>query len=218
MKQNKITLIALGAILITATTFSSCNTTTEKTEIASEETQNNKTTNNLNIEIMGTTITLKGNEFQTVGKLPEVGSELKNFTLTDGSLDEKTLDDYKGQFLVLNIFPSIDTPVCAQSVRTFNEKAASMENTKVLCISKDLPFAQANFCSSEGIENVINLSDFRTNFGHEFGLEIANGPLKGLLSRAVIIVNPEGKVIHTEQVPEIGQEPNYEMAISAIAM
>lgn len=218
MKQNKITLIALGAILITATTFSSCNTTTEKTEIASEETQNNQATNNLNIEIMGTTITLKGNEFQTVGKLPEVGSELKNFTLTDGSLDEKTLDDYKGQFLVLNIFPSIDTPVCAQSVRTFNEKAASMENTKVLCISKDLPFAQAKFCSSEGIENVINLSDFRTNFGHEFGLEIANGPLKGLLSRAVIIVNPEGKVIHTEQVPEIGQEPNYEMAISAIAM
>lgn len=218
MKQNKITLIALGAILFTATTFSSCNTTTEKTEIASEETQNNQATNNLNIEIMGTTITLKGNEFQTVGKLPEVGSELKNFTLTDGSLDEKTLDDYKGQFLVLNIFPSIDTPVCAQSVRTFNEKAASMENTKVLCISKDLPFAQAKFCSSEGIENVINLSDFRTNFGHEFGLEIANGPLKGLLSRAVIIVNPEGKVIHTEQVPEIGQEPNYEMAISAIAM
>src|SRR5690554_2163900 len=218
MKQNKITLIALGAILFTATTFSSCNTTKEKTEIASEETQNNKTTNNLNIEIMGTTITLKGNEFQTVGKLPEVGSELKNFTLTDESLDEKTLDDYKGQFLVLNIFPSIDTPVCAQSVRTFNEKAASMENTKVLCISKDLPFAQAKFCSSEGIENVINLSDFRTNFGHEFGLEIANGPLKGLLSRAVIIVNPEGKVIHTEQVPEIGQEPNYEMAISAIAM
>lgn len=218
MKQNKITLIALGAILITATTFSSCDTTTEKTEITSEETQNNQATNNLNIEIMGTTITLKGNEFQTVGKLPEVGSELKNFTLTDGSLGEKTLADYKGQFLVLNIFPSIDTPVCAQSVRTFNEKAASMENTKVLCISKDLPFAQANFCSSEGIENVINLSDFRTNFGHEFGLEIANGPLKGLLSRAVIIVNPEGKVIHTEQVPEIGQEPNYEMAISAIAM
>ncbi|MFA5573799.1 MAG: thiol peroxidase [Brumimicrobium sp.] len=165
---------------------------------------------------MGTTITFKGNPLQTAGKLPEVGTKIKSFTLTDKELNEKTFEDFKGQNLVLNIFPSINTPVCAQSVRTFNEKAANLDNTKVLCISKDLPFAQAQFCGSEGIENVENLSDFRNNFGKDFGVEMIEGPLKGLHSRAVIVVNPEGQIVYTEQVPEIGQEPNYEAALGVI--
>lgn len=165
---------------------------------------------------MGTQITFHGNPIHTNGKLPEAGTQLQNFTLTNGDLGEQNWDDFKGQNLVLNIFPSINTPVCAQSVRTFNEKAAGLANTKVLCISKDLPFAQAQFCGAEGIENVINLSDFRSNFGEEMGVEIVDGPLKGLLSRAVVVVNPEGKILHSEQVSEIAEEPNYEAALAAL--
>jgi len=169
-----------------------------------------------NLDGTTTMITLKGKPVHTVGKLPATGTQLKDFTLTTLSLEEKTLNDFKGTFLVLNIFPSINTPVCAASVREFNKAAAGMKNTKVLCISKDLPFAQKQFCGAEGIENVEMLSDFRNDFGHEFGVQMADGPLKGLLSRAVIVTDPQGKIIYEQQVPEIGQEPDYAAALAAL--
>lgn len=162
-----------------------------------------------------TTITLKGNPIHTVGKLPAVGTEAKNFTLTADDLSDKSLSDFKGKNIILNIFPSVNTGVCSKSVRTFNEDAANLSNTVVLCISKDLPFAQAQFCGAEGIKNVVMLSDFRTDFGHEYGVQIADGPLKGLLSRAVVVINPEGKIVYEEQVPEIAHEPNYDAALAA---
>ena len=176
-----------------------------------------KTINNTDMENKnGTTVTLHGDPVHTVGTLPEVGTDIKDFTLTDVNLQEKSLDDFKGKYIVMNIFPSINTGVCAKSVRKFNEDAAKLDNTTVLCISKDLPFAQKEFCGAEGIENVVMLSDFRNDFGQNYGVQIVDGPMKGLLSRAVIVVNPEGKIIYEEQVPEIGQEPDYEGAINAI--
>lgn len=162
-------------------------------------------------------ITFKGDNVNTVGTLPAVGTEAKDFTLTGTDLSDKSLSNYKGKNVILNIFPSINTGVCAQSVRKFNEEAAGLDNTVVLCISKDLPFAQAEFCGAEGIQNVEMLSDFRTNFGEEYGVQMADGPLKGLHSRAVVVINPQGEITYEEQVPEIGQEPNYDAAIKAIA-
>lgn len=163
------------------------------------------------------TVTLKGNEIHTSGNLPEKGSACPDFKLTKTDLSIATMADFKGSNLVLNIFPSVDTGTCAQSVRTFNEKASALKNTKVLCISRDLPFAMARFCGAEGLDQVISLSDFRDhNFGKAFGLEFTDGPLQGLLSRAVIAVNAEGKVIYTEQVPEIVDEPNYEAVLKAL--
>ena len=164
----------------------------------------------------GTTVTLHGAPFHTNGKLPVVGSNVKDFTLTDVSLTEKTLKDYSGKYIIMNIFPSVNTGVCAKSVRKFNEEASALNNTVVLCISKDLPFAQKAFCGAEGIENVVMLSDFRNDFGKENGVLLTDGPMKGLLSRAIIVVNPEGKIIYTQQVPEIGEEPDYTKAIGAI--
>lgn len=164
----------------------------------------------------GTTITMGGNAVHTVGKLPAVGTEVKNFTLTGIDLKDKTLADYKGKYVIMNIFPSVNTGVCSKSVRKFNQDAAGLKNTAVLCISKDLPFAQKAFCGAEGINNVVMLSDFRTDFGNSYGVQIADGPMKGLLSRAVIVVNPEGKIVYEQQVPEIGQEPDYTAAIAAI--
>ncbi len=163
------------------------------------------------------TITLKGNAIATIGDLPEVGSQAPNFTLIKNDLSSSTLADYQGAKVVLNIFPSIDTGTCAASVRQFNTEAAELENTKVLCISRDLPFAQARFCGAEGIDNVINLSDFATaDFGKDYNLLIANGPLKDLHSRAVIVLDENGKVLYTEQVPEIVDEPNYKAALEAL--
>lgn len=163
------------------------------------------------------TITFKGNPVHTVGNLPAVGSKLPNFTLIDTSLKEVKNTDFEGKYLVLNIFPSVDTGVCAASVRQFNERAASRDNVRVLCISKDLPFAHKRFCGSEGIENVISASDFRSpEFGINYGVTMVDGPLAGLLSRAVIVADPSGTVIYTEQVPEIAQEPNYDAALAAI--
>ncbi|NOR88423.1 MAG: thiol peroxidase [Bacteroidales bacterium] len=162
-------------------------------------------------------ITLKGNPFHTVGELPKVGNMAPAFKLVKDDLSEKTLADYKGFKLVLNVFPSLDTGTCAASVRRFNADASKLENTKVLCISKDLPFAQARFCGAEGLEDVENLSDFRYNsFGKDYGLEIADGPLAALESRVVLILNEEGKVIYTQQVTEITEEPNYEEALAAL--
>lgn len=164
----------------------------------------------------GTAITLGGKAIHTVGKLPAVGTPVKSFTLTGVDLADKTLADYKGKYVIMNIFPSVNTGVCSRSVRKFNEDAAGLKNTAVLCISKDLPFAQKQFCGAEGINNVVMLSDFRSDFGSSYGVQIADGPMKGLLSRAVIVVDPAGKIVYEQQVPEIGQEPNYTAAITAI--
>lgn len=165
---------------------------------------------------MGTAITLGGKPIHTIGKLPAVGTPVKSFTLTGVDLADKTFADYKGKYVIMNIFPSVNTGVCSKSVRKFNEDAASLKNTTVLCISKDLPFAQKQFCGAEGINNVVMLSDFRSDFGNVYGVKIADGPMKGLLSRAVIVVDPSGKIVYEQQVPEIGQEPDYTAAIAAI--
>lgn len=163
------------------------------------------------------TITLHGNTIHTLGNLPKNGSEAQDFTLTKGDLSATTLEAYKGKKVVMNIFPSIDTGTCAQSVRQFNKDAGALENTVVLCISKDLPFAQGRFCGAEGIENVEMLSDFRDgNFGKTYQVEFTDGPLQSLHSRAIVVLNEEGKVIHTEQVPEIVDEPDYKAALEAL--
>ncbi len=162
-------------------------------------------------------ITLKGSTIHTLGNLPLVGTYAPDFKLTKSDLSLVSLNDYKGSRLILNIFPSIDTGTCAKSVRKFNEEASKLDNTKVLCISKDLPFAQTRFCGAEGIVNVEMLSDFRDgNFGKSYNLDFTDGPLQGLHSRAVLVLNSEGKVIYAEQVPEIVDEPNYNAAMEAL--
>lgn len=163
------------------------------------------------------TITLKGNEINTSGNLPAVGATAKDFQLIGVDLSTKSLSDFAGHNVILNIFPSIDTGTCAASVRNFNKEAANLENTKVLCMSRDLPFAQNRFCGAEGIENVVMLSDFKSGqFGKDYGLEITDGPLAGLSSRSIVILNPEGKVTYTEQVSETVDEPNYEAALASL--
>lgn len=162
-------------------------------------------------------VTLEGNPVELRGGFPKKGDKVQGFTLVDGSLAERGLDEFKGQFVVLNIFPSIDTDVCATSVREFESRALGIENLKILGISKDLPFAQKRFCLSQNIERAITLSGFRNvKFGQDYGVEIAAGPLRGLYSRAVVILNPQGEVIYSELVPEITQEPNYENALAAL--
>jgi thiol peroxidase len=162
-------------------------------------------------------ITLGGNPIHTSGELPKVGTKLADFKLVKNDLSIASLGDFAGSKLVLNIFPSIDTGTCAASVRKFNESASKLENTKVLCISRDLPFAQKRFCGAEGLENVVNLSDFQEgSFGKTNGLEIVDGALAGLHSRSIIVVDENGTIIHTEQVPEIANEPNYEAALASL--
>lgn len=162
-------------------------------------------------------ITLKGNDINTSGELPVIGTTAADFKLLAGDLSVKTLNDFKGKNLVLNIFPSIDTGTCAASVRNFNKMATNLENTRVLCISRDLPFAQNRFCGAEGIENVAVLSDFKTGqFGQDYGLEIVDGPLAGLHSRCIVVLNSEGRVIYTEQVAETTEEPNYDLALASL--
>ncbi len=161
-------------------------------------------------------ITLKGNKINTIGSLPAAGSQI-DFQLTANDLSTKTLADFKGQKVVLNIFPSLDTPTCAASVRRFNAEASKLDNTVVLCISKDLPFAQSRFCGAEGLDKVHTLSDFREgSFGKNYGVEIVDGPLAALHSRAVVILDEEGKVTYSQQVPEIVDEPDYEAALKAL--
>lgn len=162
-------------------------------------------------------ITLGGAPANTRGTLPEIGSNAPDFTLTATDMSSKSLADYKGSRVILNIFPSVNTGVCAASVRSFNEKAAGLENSKVLCISRDLPFAQAQFCAAEGIENVEMLSDFKTGeFGDTYGVTILDSAFQGLHARSVIVLDEHQKVLYTELVPEIGQEPDYQAAISAL--
>jgi len=163
------------------------------------------------------TITLKGNEISTLGNLPQVGSNAKDFTLVKNDLSEINLNTYAGKRIVLNIFPSVDTGTCATSVRTFNKKASDLDNTIIVCVSKDLPFAFSRFCGAEGIENVDVASDFRTgSFGKNYEVEITNGPLAGLLSRSIVVIDTDGKVLHTEQVTETVDEPNYEAALAVL--
>lgn len=162
-------------------------------------------------------ITLKGNPIQTLGELPAKGSKAPDFELIKNDLSKATLKDFQGSRLVLNIFPSLDTGTCAASVRRFNKEAAELNNTKVLCISRDLPFAQARFCGAEGLNNVITLSDFATHqFGKDYQLEITTGPLAHLLSRSVIVLDENHQVIYTQQVPEIVDEPDYEPALALL--
>jgi thiol peroxidase len=162
-------------------------------------------------------ITLGGNPITTSGELPAVGSKLSDFKLITTDLSTVSLSDFAGTNLILNIFPSIDTGTCATSVRTFNATASQLENTKVLCISRDLPFAQKRFCGAEGLENVVNLSDFKDgSFGKTNGLEILDSVLAGLHSRCIIVVDADGAIIHTEQVSEIANEPNYEAALAVL--
>lgn len=162
-------------------------------------------------------ITLGGNPINTIGNLPKVGSKAPDFQLVKTDLSTATLADFAGSKVVLNIFPSIDTPTCATSVRTFNADASQLENTKVLCISRDLPFAQNRFCGAEGLENVLNLSDFKTgSFGKDYGLEIEDSVLSGLHSRVVIVLDENGIIKYAEQVAEIANEPNYELALAAL--
>ncbi|WP_136465675.1 thiol peroxidase [Flagellimonas onchidii] len=162
-------------------------------------------------------ITLGGSPANTIGELPTLNTLAPNFTLTKSDLSTVSLSDYKGKKLVLNIFPSVDTGTCAQSVRQFNQEAAELEDTKVLCISKDLPFAQKRFCGAEGIENVDMLSDYKTgDFGKAYGVTFADSAFESLLSRSVVVVNKDGNVVHTEQVGETADEPNYKAALEAL--
>lgn len=162
------------------------------------------------------TISLKGNPVHTAGQLPEKGSTVQDFKLVKSDLSEATLQSYAGKNKVLNIFPSVDTGTCAASVRRFNQEAAKLNNTVVLNISADLPFAQARFCGAEGIKNCESLSSFRSDFGKAWGLEMTDSPLKGLLSRAVIVLSPDNRVLYTEQVGDIVNEPNYAGALTAL--
>ena len=161
-------------------------------------------------------ITLRGNSVNTVGELPGVGSPAPAFTLTDTDLGAVSSDQFRGKPVLLNIFPSIDTPVCATSVRTFNARAAS-GGVSVLCVSKDLPFAQKRFCGAEGIENVSTASAFRDGFGEDYGITMADGPMAGLLARAVVVIGADGNIAYTELVPEIAAEPDYDAALAALS-
>lgn len=163
------------------------------------------------------TTAFKGTPVHTCGHLPHTGSQAPRFTLTRGDLTELRSEELKGRRIVLNIFPSLDTAVCATSVRKFNQLAASLDNTTVVAVSKDLPFAQSRFCTTEGIENLIAASAFRSpEFAREYGVEMVDGPLAGLLARAVVIIDETGRVVYTELVPEITHEPNYEAALKAL--
>ena len=162
-------------------------------------------------------ITFKGSPFNTAGSLPKVGSAAPDFKVVKTDITPMSLSDFKGKKVVLNIFPSLDTPVCAASVRRFNVEASKLNNTAVLCISKDLPFAQKRFCAAEGLDSVISGSEYRdSNFSDAYGVRIVDGPLEGLFSRAIVIVNEKGMVAYTEQVPEIAQEPDYDKALAAL--
>ena len=165
------------------------------------------------------TIKLAGDAIETSGNLPEIGTMAPGFNLTATDLGEKSLANYKGKKVVLNIFPSIDTSVCAASVRRFNKEASAQADTVVLCISADLPFAHSRFCEAEGLKDVIPLSVFRNKgFGQEYGVTITTGPLAGVLSRAVVIIDRQGKVAYTEQVPETTQDPDFDKAIAALSV
>lgn len=161
-------------------------------------------------------ITLSGNPINTIGELPKIGETAQNFTLVSSDLTEKSLSDFKGKRIILNLFPSIDTGICSASVRKFNEIVSTLENTVIINISKDLPFALSRFCAAEGLDNIFTLSDFRGSFSKDYGVEMIDGTLKGLISRAIIVIDEKNTIIYTEQVPEIKQEPNYDNVINIL--
>lgn len=162
-------------------------------------------------------VTLKGNEFNTIGELPEVGSKAPEFSLVKTDLSEIKNSDLQGKRVILNIFPSLDTAVCATSVRKFNAEAANLDNTTVVCVSKDLPFAHSRFCSTEGITNVVPASEFRGNvFGKNYGVMLTDGPLQGLMARAVVVLDENGTVLYNQLVPEITEEPDYQSALDVL--
>jgi thiol peroxidase len=164
-----------------------------------------------------TTITLMGNPVQTMGTLPEVGNNAPDFTLTKTDLSDITLKECLGKKIILNIFPSVDTPTCAASVRHFNETANKLNNVLILCVSADLPFAQKRFCGAENLTRVLPVSSFRhPEFGKHYGVTIVNGPIAGLLSRAIVVLDEKGKVIYTQQVPEISEEPDYQAVLAVL--
>lgn len=163
------------------------------------------------------TTAFKGNPVQTTGELPATGSAAPAIDLVGADMSEVTSDSLSGRRVVLNIFPSVDTGVCATSVRRFNELAAGLDNTTVVCASKDLPFALSRFCGAEGIDNVTAASAFRSSFGEDYGVTMTDGPLQGLLARSVVVLDSDGSVAYTELVPEIGQEPDYDAAIAALS-
>lgn len=163
------------------------------------------------------TITLDGNKTHTVGSLPAIGSVAPDFTLTKRNLTVVSLADFKGEQLILSIFPSLDTGTCGRSVRNFNKKAAALSNTRILCISKDLPFAQSRFCGAEGIDNVLMLSDYRDgNFGRTYGVEFTDGAFITLLSRAIVVIDSLGIIRYTEHVPDTSNEPDYDAAFQSL--
>lgn len=162
-------------------------------------------------------ITLGGNPIETMGELPKIGEQAKDFKLIKQDLSSLTLSDLKGKRVILNIFPSVDTGTCAMSTRRFNAEASKLENTQVVCVSRDLPFAFKRFCGAEGIDNLITASDFVSGqFGKDYNLEIISGPLVHLHSRVIIVLDETGKIIYTEQIPEIVDEPNYEAALASL--
>jgi len=162
------------------------------------------------------TVTLGGNPINTSGNLPSVGDNAPGFELVNGKLDNVSLQDFANKRKVLSIVPSLDTPTCAVSTRIFNEKAASLDNTVVLVISADLPFAQARFCEAEGLENVVPLSSFRSDFATDYGISIIDGVLKGLTTRAIVILDQQDKVVYTQLVGEIADEPDYDSALAIL--
>jgi len=163
-------------------------------------------------------ITFKGNPVNTSGDLPEVGEKAPDFLLTKTDLTDVTLADFKGRKLVLNIFISVETPVCAESVRRFNQEITEYDNTDVICVSRDLPFAHARFNADEGVENVISATELRNlDFGRDYGLRILDGQMAGLLARALVVIDEDGKIMHTELVPEIGEEPDYDSALQILS-
>ncbi len=162
-------------------------------------------------------ITLGGQPIHTIGQLPRIGEAAPDFVLTKTDLTDVSLKDFAGRRLVLNIFPSVDTPVCAMSVRRFNAEIDKIDNAVCLCVSRDLPFAHARFCGAEGLVNVVSVSELRNrDFGDQYGVRIMDGPLAGLLARAVVVIAATGRVIYTELVPEIKQEPDYAAALRAL--
>lgn len=163
------------------------------------------------------TITLRGNEIHTNGELPSVGSQAPDFTVAGVDMSDVTLSQFAGKNVILNIFPSLDTPTCATSVRKFNEAAAGLENTVVLCVSQDLPFAQKRFCGAEGIENVTTGSAFRSSFGDDYGVTITDAGVRGLTARSVVVIDGDGKVVYNQLVPEFTDEPDYDSALAAVS-
>lgn len=162
-------------------------------------------------------ITINDKKINTYGRLPEIGEKAPHFELVRSDLSSVTLKDFKGKRVIMNIFPSVDTHVCATSVRNFNDRASKLNNTEILCISRDTPFAQKRFIDDEGLKNITNLSDFRQgDFGKDYGVEMIDGPWAGLLSRVVIVLDEEGKVLHTQQVPDIDDEPDYLSALKSL--